>query len=166
MPHLLLHGHRLNDAYPPMTVPEEEILPDLVRDEQDSTLQRGLEEAEAISAAARNHGRLRRMSPTEKTLPDSSSAAKGTLKDEVNLVNHEEETTDKVATSCSTLGRRRSEKESPYPSHDSQDGSRVWHWKSSKKNSEEDASESHASLFVAATVQTHHLCLHDSCRLA
>ena len=85
----------------------------------------------AVSAAARHQGRKRRMSPTE-ALPGSKGAAKETVKyeNEVNLVNHEEE--NKVATSRSTLGRRRSGTEGLRSSHGSQGGPRVWHWKSSQ----------------------------------
>ena len=49
--------------------------------------QRGLEEAAVISREARDQGRKRQMSPTEKALPGGSGAAKGTVKDEVHFVD-------------------------------------------------------------------------------
>ena len=64
MPHLQLHGQDLDDAYPPIAVPEDEELPDLVQDKHDTVLQRGLEEAAVISREARDQGRKRKMSPT------------------------------------------------------------------------------------------------------
>ena len=126
MPHLQLHGQDLDDAYPPIAVPEDEELPDLVQDKHDTVLQRGLEEAAVISREARDQGRKRKMSPT--AMPSGNGRPKETAKDEVNLVkNAEEETTGKEATSRSTLGRRRSGKKSPSPGEDSYNGS---HWRS------------------------------------
>ena len=114
MPHLQLYGKNLDDAYPPIGVPEDEELPDLAQDMHDLLLQRGLEEAAVISREARDHGRKRRMSPTAST-----SGAKETVKDSVNLV---EEKTGEEAASRSTLGRRRSERKSPPPAEGSQGG--------------------------------------------
>ena len=106
MPHLYLRGKNLDDAYPPIAVPDDEALPDLVRDEHDCVLQQGMKEAEQIARQARDQGRKRNMSPT--AMPMKSGQAKETVKDGVNLM---EETEDEMATSRSSLGRRRSESE-------------------------------------------------------
>ena len=72
MPHLELRGRALDAAYPPMQVPEDEILLDAARDEDDATFQTGLREAVEIAKEARDHGRKRKMSPS--TQPSSSTA--------------------------------------------------------------------------------------------
>ena len=60
----------------------------------------------------------------------------------VNVVNLVNEATGKdMASTRSSLGRRRSEKEGPVPSPDSQDVSEVWHWKSSRKHPATGGSE-------------------------
>ena len=147
MPHLLLHGQQLHDAYPPLSVPEEEVLLDLARDDDDQTLQRRMEEAKAISMETRDHGRKRKMSPTTITTTTTTTSpttttttkmngtktAKEETEGEANLVNNFEET--EKATTRSALGRRRSEKEGPDSSHDSQDGLGNWHGKYLNKHS-------------------------------
>ena len=121
MPHLQLHGQDLEDAYPPVAVPEDEELPDLVQDKHDTVLQRGLEEAAVISREARDQGRKRKMSPI--AMPGDNGQAKETVKDDENFVNLVEETTGRKATSRSTLGRRRSERKCPPPRQDCKVGS-------------------------------------------
>ena len=74
-----------------------------------------------ISREARDQGRKRKMSPT--AMRSGNGRTKETVKDEVNLVKNAEETIGKEATSCSTLGRRRSEKKCPPPGKDSYNGS-------------------------------------------
>jgi hypothetical protein len=133
MPHLLLHGKDLDDAYPPLSVPKDEELPDLVRDEDDAVFQRGMEEARVITREARDQGRKRKMSPT--AAPSGSEPTKETVKDEANFVGETnfEARTEDVATTRSPLGRRRSEKEglrSPKDSHDDTPGR---HLKGSRK---------------------------------
>ena len=118
MPHLYLHGKNLDDAYPPIAVPDDEAMPDLVRDEYDCVLQRGMKEAERIARQARDQGRKRNMSPA--AMPIKDGQAKETMEDGVNLM---EETEDKVATSRSSLGRRRSESEGLPPGEVSKDHS-------------------------------------------
>jgi hypothetical protein len=157
MPHLLLSGQALDNAYPPMTVPEEEELPDLAHDEQDSTLQRGMEEAKAISEAARDQGRKRKMSPTASTSTTQPSRNKGT--EEEALLVEDLEATD-VATTRSTLGRWRSEKGSLVPSQESKEASRVWHGKVPLKNTSKDSKD--VSLHVNVYVQSF-ACVSDSC---
>jgi hypothetical protein len=153
-----------------MTVPEEELLPDLARDEHDSTLQRGMEEARAISEAARDQGRTRKMSPTTTTTTTQPSYNKGTKdapEEEVVLVE-DLEATD-VATTRSSLGRRRSEKRSLVPSQDSKEGSRVWHGKSSMENTEKMKRNSHVSIECLSCVASLDVCscdLHRSARAA
>ena len=121
MPHLVLHGQELDDAYPSLTVPEEEFLQDAARDEDDATLQAGLREATVVAREARDQGRKRRMSPTASTTttttstttttttkePKCSNTAKEKKAETVKLVAEQEE-----ATVRSALGRRRSSKES------------------------------------------------------
>ena len=183
MPHLLLSGQQLDDAYPPMTVPEEELLPDLARDEHDSTLQRGMEEAKAISEAARDQGRKRKMSPTTTastskttattvatttptskttattvattttTTPSRSKETKEALEEEALLVENLEATD--VATTRSSLGRRRSEKRSLASPQDS------------KENTEKMKRNSHVSIECLSCVTSSELrsCdLHRSAR--
>ena len=104
MPHLELRGQRLDDAYSPLTVPQDEILQDAARDEDDALLQTGLREAARIAREAKEHGRKRKMSPKEE--PQGSERAKETA-EEVVLVEDKTETTGRWA-----LGRRRSKKES------------------------------------------------------
>jgi hypothetical protein len=101
MPHLALFGQALDKAYPPMTVPDAEILQDLNIDEDDKTLQTGLREAVAIANEARDHGRKRRMSPTTQTSPTTNKENENVVK----LVEEHEE-----ATIRSALGRRRSKR--------------------------------------------------------
>ena len=159
MPHLLLSGQQLDDAYPPMTVPEEELLPDLARDEHDSTLQRGMEEAKAISEAARDQGRKRKMSPTTITTTTSRSKDTKEAQEEEALLVEDLEATD-VATTRSTLGRWRSEKGSLVPSQESKEASRVWHGKVPLKNTSKDSKD--VSLHVNVYVQSF-ACVSDSC---
>ena len=71
MPHLESFGQALDSAYPPMTVPEAEILQDAARDDDDATFQTGLREAAAIAKESRDQGRQRKMSPI--TQPSSST---------------------------------------------------------------------------------------------
>ena len=103
MPHLELRGQALDAAYPPMQVPEDEILQDAARDEDDATFQAGLREAVEIAKEARDHGRKRKMSPS--TQPSSSTAKE--TEGVVKLVEEEED----LATVRSALGRRRSKRE-------------------------------------------------------
>ena len=107
MSHLVLHGQRLDDAYPQLVVPEDDDLQDAARDEDDATFQAGLREAVEIAREARDHGRKRRMSPS--TQPSEDSAEKET-EGVVQLVEEQD-----VATVRSTLGRRRSKREGPVP---------------------------------------------------
>jgi len=151
MPHLVLQGQNLDNAYPPLAVPEEEELPDLVQDKDDAVFQRGLEEAALISREARDQGRKRKMSPN--VTPSGSCAAKETVEDEMDLVNSENEARGKdVATTRSPLGRRRSEK--LLPSQDSsQDGPKERQLEGSRmENPAEDESEkpSYSSVPVSA----------------
>ena len=106
MPHLAMSGQALDDAYPPMRVPEDEILQDAVRDEDDATFQAGLREATEIARQARDHGRLRRMSPS--AMPSNGSTKE--TEDVVKLVTEQD-----VATVRSTLGRWRSKREALVP---------------------------------------------------
>jgi hypothetical protein len=99
MPHLELFGQALDKAYPPMTVPDGEIMQDMNLDENDATFQTGLREAVAIANEARNQGRKRKMSPITQT----SNAIAKEAEDAVKLLVEQEE-----ATFHSTLGRRRS----------------------------------------------------------
>ena len=106
MPHLELHDHQLDKAHPPLTVPQDEALPDAARDEDDAMLQTGLREAARIARETKEHGRKRKMSPKEG--PRSEEHAKETtegLRQELKLVEDPEETTGRC-----TLGRRRSKK--------------------------------------------------------
>jgi hypothetical protein len=121
MPHLVLHGQRLDDAYPPLAVPEDDDLQDAARDEDDATFQTGLREAVRIAEEARDQGRKRKMSPTASTtastptttttttttggplLDDTRKKTEGT----VDLVADQ----DEGATVRWTLGRWRSSKE-------------------------------------------------------
>ena len=89
-----------------MQVPEDEILQDAARDEDDATFQTGLREAVEIAKEARDHGRKRKMSPS--TQPSSSTAKE--TEGVVKLVEEEEEEED-LATVRSGLGRRRSKRE-------------------------------------------------------
>ena len=138
MPHLALRGRQLDDAYPPLAVPEEEDLPDLMQDSEDGTLQRGMEQARQISEEARDQGRKRKMSPITTTTANRVRAQKERPEDEANLVEDFEAT--KVATSRSALGRRRSEKGRVVPSQDIQDGSGIWHGKNPRKAPSDDLS--------------------------
>ena len=106
MPDLDLHGKNLDDAYPPIAVPDDETLPDLVRDEQDYVFMRGMAEAEKIAREARDQGRKRNMSPAARPIKDDQS--KETIEDGMHLV---EERENELATSRSSPGRRRSESE-------------------------------------------------------
>ena len=108
MPHLTMSGQALDDAYPPMRVPEDEILQDAVRDEDDATFQAGLREATEIARQARDHGRLRRMSPS--AMPSNGSTKETEEEDVVKLVTEQD-----VATVRSTLGRWRSKREALVP---------------------------------------------------
>ena len=137
MPHLQLHGQNLDDAYPPIAVPEDEELPDLVQDKHDTVLQRGLEEAAVISREARDQGRKRKMSPT--AMPSGNGQAKETVKDGVNFVNLVEETTGRKAISRSTLGRRRSKRKRPPPREDSDDGFHRRHSEGSRRENPDGA---------------------------
>jgi hypothetical protein len=183
MPHPLLHGQQLDDAYPPLSVPEEEVLLDLARDDEDQTLQRGMEEARAISLETRDHGRKRKMSPTTTastskttattvatttptskttattvattttTTPSRSKETKEALEEEALLVENLEATD--VATTRSSLGRRRSEKRSLASPQDS------------KENTEKMKRNSHVSIECLSCVTSSELrsCdLHRSAR--
>ena len=101
MPHLALFGQALDNAYPPMTAPEDEDLQDADLDEDDATLQTGLREAVAIAADARDQGRKRKMSPI--TQPSTTTNKEN--ENVVKLVNEQKE-----ATIRSALGRRRSKR--------------------------------------------------------
>ena len=63
MPHLELCGKQLDYAYPPLQVPQDEILEDHDNDANDLVYQSGLRVAEAIQLETTDHGRRRRMSP-------------------------------------------------------------------------------------------------------
>jgi hypothetical protein len=101
MPHLALFGQALDNAYPPMTAPEDEDLQDADLDEDDATLQTGLREAVAIAADARDQGRTRKMSP----ITQHSTTTNKENENVVKLVNEQQE-----ATIRSALGRRRSKR--------------------------------------------------------
>jgi hypothetical protein len=101
MPHLALFGQALDNAYPPMTAPEDEDLQDADLDEDDATLQTGLREAVAIAADARDQGRKRKMSP----ITQHSTTTNKENENVVKLVNEQKE-----ATIRSALGRRRSKR--------------------------------------------------------
>jgi hypothetical protein len=73
MPHLELRGQELDNAYPPLPVPQDEILPDVANDEDDVVYQSGLKAAEAIRRETADHGRKHRMSPNAKE-PKKGSA--------------------------------------------------------------------------------------------
>jgi len=104
MPHLAFFGQALDRAYPPMTVPDSEILQDMNLDEDDETLQTGFREAVAIATEARDHGRKRKMSPN--TQPSSEAKEENTNgEDVVKFVADQDE-----ATVRSALGRRRSKR--------------------------------------------------------
>ena len=112
MLHLELRGRALENAYPPIVVPEDEDLPDLVRDKDDVTFQVGLEEPAVIAMEARDHGRKRKMSPNKMTPPGGRAA-----KETVNLAGLENLVKEQdLATTRSSVGRRRSEKEGLVPS--------------------------------------------------
>ena len=55
MPHLELHDHELDTVHPPLTVPQDEILQDASRDEDDALLQTGLREAARIARETKEH---------------------------------------------------------------------------------------------------------------
>jgi hypothetical protein len=57
MPHLVLSGPRLDDAYPPLAVPEDDRLDDVDQDKDDSTFQAGLKIAEGINDDMQTFGR-------------------------------------------------------------------------------------------------------------
>jgi hypothetical protein len=101
MPHLVLFGQALDNAFPPMTAPKDEDLQDADLDEDDATLQVGLREAVAIAAEARDQGRKRKMSPITHT----STITNKETKDVVKLLEDKE-----LATIRSALGRRRSKR--------------------------------------------------------
>ena len=65
MPHLEMSGRLLDDAYPPLQVPQDEILEDYDHDANDTVYQSGLRVAEAIRLETTDQGRKRRMSPTQ-----------------------------------------------------------------------------------------------------
>jgi len=73
MPHLELRGQELDNAYPPLPVPQDEILPDVANDEDDVVYQSGLRAAEAIRRETADHGRKHRMSPNAKEEPKKGS---------------------------------------------------------------------------------------------
>ena len=73
MPHLELRGEALDSAYPPLPVPQDELLPDAARDEDDVVYQSGLRAAEAIRRETADHGRKHRMSPNANE-PEKRSA--------------------------------------------------------------------------------------------
>ena len=78
-------------------------------------------------------------------MPSGNGQAKKTVKDEVNFVNLVDGTAGKEATSRSTLGRRRGERESPPPRQDSQDDSHRRHLEGSRReNPDADGSEAYA----------------------
>jgi hypothetical protein len=67
MPHLELYGQALDDAFPPLAVPQDELLPDAAEDKDDVVYQSGLKVAEAIRRETADHGRKHRMSPNATT---------------------------------------------------------------------------------------------------
>ena len=56
MPHLVLSGQRLDDAYPRLTVPVDKHLDDVDRDVDDQTSQAGLKIAESITEGMQRFG--------------------------------------------------------------------------------------------------------------
>ena len=59
----MLHGQELDDAYPPLAVPQDEVLPDAADDRDDVVYQSGLKVAATIRRETADHGRKKKMSP-------------------------------------------------------------------------------------------------------
>ena len=171
MPHLTLHGQRLDDAYPPLAVPEDDDLQDAARDEDDATFQTGLREAVKISEEARDQGRKRKMSPSATTSTTTTTTTDGPTYDSagkktegtVNLVADQDE-----ATVRWTLGCWRSSKEvlgpelqmppleAPLEGHSHR-----------KRNLGKLKRNTHVSIECLSCVAlSSDVCSHDSCRLA
>ena len=184
MPHLVLSGPRLDDAYPTMIVPEDEHLDDAVKDADDSTFQVGMKIAEGIGLDMQRLGRRRQMSPNanneEKSQrhdhdndqvhdrghddnddhDDDRDKEKKTKKDKKQTSNAK---TKEKATTHSAFGRRRSDCRSS-----SQMVCLVEHFEKFQRSPERKLVQVRQTVNpkVSDSEMPFHVCSHDLCRLA
>ena len=77
MPHLELRGQELDNAYPPLPVPQDELLPGAAQDEDGLVHQSGLKVAATIRRETADHGRKEKMSPNAEEPEQERARGKG-----------------------------------------------------------------------------------------